>query len=114
MQPQLRCPALSCGQWGTGTRWCVAVLGLLISRTVPETAQTTDCSYTYLKSSAGQPSANGDGDSNNGAFRVTATITWTVSWLATGVAGGGPLAPLYTSSTVPVRVEQVESVGTVG
>jgi hypothetical protein len=82
--------------------------------TMPETAQTTDCSYTYLRSSAGQPSVNGDGDSNNGAFRVTATITWTVSWLATGVAGGGSLPPLHTSSTVPVRVEQVESVGTVG
>jgi len=82
--------------------------------TVPELAQTTDCSYTYLKSSAGQPSANGDGDSNNGAFRVTATITWTVSWSATGVAGGGSLPPLHTSSTVPVRVEQIESVGTVG
>lgn len=82
--------------------------------TMPEAVQTTDCSYTYLRSSAGQPSADGDGDSNNGAFRVTATITWTVSWLATGVAGGGLLPPLHTSSTVPVRVEQVESVGTVG
>ncbi len=81
---------------------------------VPQEAQTTDCSYTYPRSSAGQPSASGDGDSNNGAFRVTATITWTVSWLTTGVAGGGSLPPLHTSSTVPVRVEQVESVGTVG
>jgi hypothetical protein len=80
--------------------------------TIPEAAQTTDCSYTYLRSSAGQPSA--DGDSNDRAFRVTATITWTVSWLATGVAGGGLLPPLHTSSTVPVRVEQVESIGTVG
>ncbi len=74
--------------------------------------QTTDCSYTYGKSSAGQPSY--DGDSNDGAFKVTATITWTVTWAATGAAGGGTLPPLHTSSTVPVRVEQVESVGTAG
>ncbi len=75
-------------------------------------AQTTDCSYTYARSSAGQPST--DGDPNDGAFSVTATISWTVRWSAAGVVGGGSLPPLQTSSTVPVRVEQVESVGTAG
>jgi hypothetical protein len=80
--------------------------------TMPAEAQTTDCSYTYASSSAGQPSS--DSDPNNGAFKVTATITWTVNWLATGVAGGGALPPLHTTSTVRVRVEQVESVGTAG
>lgn len=76
-------------------------------------AQTTNCSYTYLTSSAGQPSDDGS-DPNKGAFRVSATITWGISWSATGVAGGGSLAPLHTSSTIPVRVEQVETVGTAG
>jgi hypothetical protein len=75
-------------------------------------AQSTDCSYTYSSSSAGQTSVNGD--PNNAAFNVTATITWSVSWQAIGGAGGGSLPPLHTSSTVPVRVEQVESVGTAG
>lgn len=79
---------------------------------LPVDAQTTDCSYTYVNSSAGQPST--DGDTNDGAFSVTATISWTVSWSATGVVGGGSLPPLHTSSTVRVRVEQVESVGTAG
>lgn len=79
---------------------------------IPPDAQSTDCSYTYRTSSAGQPSA--DGDSNDGAFNVVSTITWSVSWSATGAAGGGALAPLHTSATVPVRVEQVESVGTAG
>jgi hypothetical protein len=74
--------------------------------------QTTDCSYTYVTSSAGQPSP--DGDSNDGSYNVTATITWTVTWSATGTTGGGTLPALQTSSTVPVRVEQVESVGTAG
>ena len=79
---------------------------------IPDAAQSTTCSYTFSESSAGQPSA--DGDSNDGAFNVTSTITWMVSWLATGAPGGGQLPPLHTSSTVPVRVEQVESVGTAG
>jgi hypothetical protein len=80
--------------------------------TISFSAQTTDCSYTYTSSSAGQPSA--DGDPNDGAFRVTAMISWTISWTVTGGAGGGTLPALHTSSTVPVRVEQVESVGTAG
>lgn len=79
---------------------------------IPPEAQATDCSYKYRRSSAGQPSANGD--SNDGAFSVVSTITWSVTWSATGATGGGALAPLYTSATVPVRVEQVESVGTAG
>jgi hypothetical protein len=87
--------------------------GMPYQPTLSVDAQTTDCSYTYAESSAGQPSGN-DGDPNDGAFNVTATITWTVSWVSTGVTGGGPLPPLRTSSTVPVRVEQVESVGTAG
>jgi len=79
---------------------------------LPSTAQSTDCSYTYAESSAGQPSA--DGDANDSAFTVTATITWSVSWLTTGVTGGGSLLPLHTATSTAVRVEQVESVGTAG
>jgi hypothetical protein len=37
-----------------------------------------------------------------------------VTWSSTGAAGGGALPPLHTSANVPVRVEQVESVGTAG
>jgi hypothetical protein len=74
--------------------------------------QKTDCSYTYRSSSAGQTSS--DGDPNHSAFSVIATISWTVSWSATGAPGGGSLPQLHTSSTVPVRVEQVESVGIAG
>ncbi len=80
--------------------------------TIPPDAQSTDCSYTYRTSSAGQPSS--DGDPNDDAFTVTATITWTVSWTSTGSTGGGVLPPLQTSSTIPIRVEQVESIGTAG
>jgi hypothetical protein len=78
---------------------------------IPANAQSTNCSYTYVRSSAGEPSA---GDPNNAAFTVVATISWSVTWSATGAAGGGALPTLRTSSTAQVRVEQVESVGTAG
>jgi hypothetical protein len=71
--------------------------------------QSTSCSYTYTRSSAGEPSV--DGNSNDGAFAVTATVSWKVTWTAVGAPGGGTLPPLETSSTVAVRVEQVESIG---
>jgi hypothetical protein len=73
--------------------------------------QSTACSYAYTRSSDGEPST--DGNPDDGAFNVTATVTWKVTWTTVGVAGGGTLPPLETSATIPVRVEQVESVGTV-
>jgi len=75
---------------------------------LPATAQTTDCSYSYSTTSAGQPSANGDPD--QGAFVVSATVDWDVSWTAQGAVGGGNLPGLTTTSHVPLRVIQVESV----
>ena len=77
---------------------------------VPPSAQRTYCSYTFRRSSAGQVSS--DGDANDGAFPVTATITWSITWTASGAPGGGVLPPLHTSSSSALRVEQVESVGT--
>jgi hypothetical protein len=74
-------------------------------------AQSTNCSYTYVRSSAGEPSP---GDPNNAAFTVVSTISWSVTWSATGAEGGGALPTLRTSSTAHVRVEQVESIGTAG
>jgi hypothetical protein len=76
----------------------------------PSQSQSTDCSYTYTQSSADQPSS--DGNPDDGAYQVSATITWSVTWTATGAPGGGVLPTLQTTSSVPLRVEQIESVGT--
>jgi hypothetical protein len=73
--------------------------------------QSTSCAYTYARSSFGEPST--DGNPNDGAFDVTASVTWNVRWTATGAPGGGTLPSLHTESTVAVRVEQVESIGVV-
>jgi hypothetical protein len=74
----------------------------------PASEQTTQCTHTFGVSSAGQPSANGN--PNDGAFDVLATINWIVSWSAIGAVGGGTLPPLSTSASTRLRVEQVESV----
>jgi hypothetical protein len=83
--------------------------GTVFNPALPSDQQTTSCSYTYQRSSYGEPSS--DGDPNDDAFPVTATVTGKVTWTAVGAAGGGTLPALHTSSTVAVRVEQVESVG---
>lgn len=62
--------------------------------------QATDCSYTYIHTSGGQP---------DDAYQVTATIEWEVSWSVTGATGGGPLPPLSTSAPVPVRVAEMQA-----
>lgn len=75
---------------------------------LPSSTQSTSCAYTYAVTSDGQPSPSGDPD--GGAFGVTATVHWSVTWTAQGAAGGGSLPGLTTSTGVPLRVIQVESV----
>jgi hypothetical protein len=82
--------------------------GVAYDLSVASTAQRTSCSYAYSVTSAGQPSI--DGNPDDGAFTVTATEWWDVSWSAEGASGGGSLPSLSTASSSSVRVEQVESV----
>src|SRR4030095_12254838 len=55
-------------------------------------AHEPGCGYMCRRSSAGAP---------EGRLLVTATITWSVSWSATGVAGGGSLPAVSRSTQVP-------------
>jgi hypothetical protein len=75
---------------------------------LPSAAQQTSCSHTYQTTSLGQPSP--DGDPNDGAFLIAATVDWQVAWTAQGAPGGGNLPPLSTTAAANLRVEQVESV----
>jgi hypothetical protein len=61
------------------------------------------CGYTYNRSSAGQP----------GAYRVTVAITWDITWVATGGAGGA-LAPLHTAAAAQFRVAESQALNTSG
>ncbi len=102
--------ALSFGTGDGGGLTCFGP-GVAYDPKLPAHDQSTDCSYTWRESSAGQPSA--DGNPNDGTFTLTATVTWAVSW--TGSDGtGGTLAPLSTSTAEALRVEQIESIDTSG
>ncbi|MGC4885770.1 hypothetical protein [Micromonospora sp. DT227] len=57
------------------------------------------CGHTYLRSSASAPGA---------VFMLRATVTWSVVW--SGPQGGGALAPLTTTASVPVRVAQSQAI----
>jgi hypothetical protein len=63
-----------------------------------------DCGHTYTRSSAGQP---------GGAYHVTATITWDITWTGTGGAGGA-LPPLFTTAAMAFRVAESQAVNTSG
>jgi hypothetical protein len=77
---------------------------------VPSSQQSTPCQYAYAVSSFGQPSPDGNPDDDS--FAVVASINWSVTWSVAGGVGGGTLPTLSTTSSTPVRVEQVESVDT--
>lgn len=93
---------------GDGDRVVCDGPGAAYNPSEPASTQSTSCFHKYLYSSAGQASPNGN--PNDDAFEVSATITWNVTWKGDGFAGGGSLPSLTTTSTTSLRVEQIESV----
>jgi hypothetical protein len=93
---------------GDGGSLVCAGPGTAYRTDLPSSAQQTSCSYVYQMTSLGQPSP--DGNPNDGAFRISATVAWQVVWTAQGAPGGGNLPALTTNSAANLRVEQVESV----
>jgi len=89
-------------QMGDGNRVTCSGPGTPYDESAPPDGQTTDCSYVYPNSSAGQP---------NNRYTVTATVYWRVTWTATGAPGGGNLGDIAgdTAST-PVEVDEVQAV----
>ena len=82
--------------------------GLPFDVTRPASQQTTSCVHVYRISSAGGSAP--DGDPDDAAFTVQATVSWAVEWSAEGSPGGGALPTLTTSASTRLRVEQVESI----
>lgn len=62
------------------------------------------CTYTYQRSSAGQP---------GGSYKITATITWNVSWTCAGSdcdSAGGDLGQESRSSVpTPLIVGEIQT-----
>jgi len=63
----------------------------------PEASQSTNCSHTYRRSSAGRAGQS---------YRVTATTSYAVSFTVSGAPGGGPLPAVQRSSSVDLRVAE--------
>jgi hypothetical protein len=78
--------------------------GIPYSRRYSPASASPDCGHIYGRSSAGQP---------RGAYRVAATITWDVTWQATGGAGG-TLPPLFSTAAAAFRVAESQTVNTAG
>lgn len=64
----------------------------------PASAQHTDCSYTYRRSSAAQPQDR---------YRVRATVTWGGSWTGSD-GGGGALPDVRRSAAFGLRVAEAQ------
>jgi hypothetical protein len=66
--------------------------------------QSTNCSYSYASSSAGQP---------NNMYTASATIYWHVTWTAVGAFGGGDLGEIPGDiATTQVAVDEVQALNT--
>jgi hypothetical protein len=66
-------------------------------------AGSPDCGHIFRQGSAGRP---------GGVFEVSARVTWRVVW--SGGGSSGVAGPLFSATTVPVRVVEVRSVNTGG
>jgi hypothetical protein len=88
---------------GTGDRVTCHGPGTPYDLSVPDDAQDTDCSYTYRRSSAGQPDQR---------YRVSARMRWRVRWTASGIAGGGDLGSVTRSTTLSLRVAEGQALVT--
>ena len=72
--------------------------GTTYDRSKPASAQQSNCTYTYARSSTGLP---------GNAYTAGVTITWTASWRGSGGAGGTfPALTRTTSFTLPVAEGQ--------
>ena len=74
--------------------------GLGYDASKPPDQQASDCSYAYESPSHTQV---------GGAYQVTATVTYAVTWQATD-GTGADLGPVTRSTTTPVRVVEVQAV----
>jgi hypothetical protein len=66
----------------------------------PASQQHSDCEYTYLQPSAGQP---------GNAYQASIAITWSVSWTGSGGVGGVIDAGLVVPFSFPIPVAQGEA-----
>ncbi len=75
-----------------------AGVGTAYDRSRPASAQQTDCSYTYQRSSAHEPGS---------AYRARVTVTWGGTWRGSDGTGGA-LPPLNRTTSFRLRVAEAQ------
>jgi hypothetical protein len=79
--------------------------GTVYQSKLPLSAQHTDCSYTYDQPSAGQP---------GNAYQASVTVSWNISWVGSGGAGGEVAAGVTSNAPFTLRVAAGEALVTSG
>jgi hypothetical protein len=74
--------------------------GRAYDRTRSAASQSSECSYTFVRSSAGLPQS---------AYRVTVTVTWGGTWRGSD-GSGGALPVITRSAAFPARVAEGQAV----
>ncbi|HEY1819800.1 MAG TPA: hypothetical protein VGG83_07715 [Trebonia sp.] len=97
-------PVLAAWAMGDGTTVTCKGPGTAYAAGDNPSAASPTCGYTYEASSAGQP---------GGAYKVTVTITWDITWAGAGGAGGA-LAPLQTVAAAQFQVAESQALNTSG
>jgi hypothetical protein len=95
-------PVSAAWSMGDGTTVTCTGPGTPYTASASPAAASPTCGYTYGQSSAGQP---------GGAYRVTVTVTWDITWTGTGGAGGA-LPPLRTAGAAQFRVAESQALNT--
>jgi hypothetical protein len=89
---------------GQGDTVVCAGPGLPYRPDLPDDRQPSDCHYTYLASSSGEPGQ---------AYTVTATVEWETTWSVSGAPGGGSLGTVSSSSSTTVQVAELHQLNVV-
>jgi hypothetical protein len=84
---------------GDGTSLTCRGPGTVYHTGTDPTAASPDCGHTYTHTSTGQP---------GGAFTVTATVTWAITWAGGGQTG--TLPALQTQATTTLQVVESRAV----
>jgi hypothetical protein len=79
--------------------------GTVYRSKLPLSAQHTDCSYTYDQPSAGQP---------GNAYQASVTVSWNISWVGSGGAGGEVAAGVTSNAPFTLPVAAGEALVTSG
>lgn len=70
---------------------------------IPDSAQSSPCELTWA-----WPSANFN---SFGTYPMVVSVSYQVSWAASGAPGGGPLPSITATATIPLHVGEIEAIG---